>query len=87
MIVFCPKSGAYPQLVSLVDQDHEVVAEDFRQRLVDLGGGRLAAERVAKRVLVMAYGEGQEGRRAGVGDGPVARGAVPLRARMATAQA
>src|SRR3990167_7071263 len=43
-----PKHRIDPELVHLVDQHHEIVAEHLRQRLIDLGRLGLAAERVAK---------------------------------------
>ena len=43
-----PEHRLNPKLVHFVDQDHEIVTENLRQRFVDLGRGRLAAERIAK---------------------------------------
>src|SRR5438093_4281955 len=48
MILARPKNRGDAQLVHLVDQDHEVMAQHLGQRLVDLGGLALAPERVAK---------------------------------------
>ena len=42
-----PEHGRNPKLVHLVNEHHDVVTENLRQRLVDLGRLGLAAERVA----------------------------------------
>ena len=47
-LVSTPEHGVNPKLVQLVDQDHEVVADELGQRFVDLGRLGLAAERVAE---------------------------------------
>src|SRR2546429_3127426 len=44
----CPKSRINPEVVHLVNQDDEVMAENFRQRFIDHRGVRPAAERLAE---------------------------------------